>query len=138
MAKKGKGILDMKPLNVIASVIGGILRVVLLLLAVYVIYQGAEVCYEYGYRIFTEPAMEMGEGRTVEVTITAGMSPKDIGELFQKKGLIRDSNLFVFQYYLSEYMKDVKPGTFELSTSMTPEDMMEAMTKLPAGTGTAK
>ena len=122
----------MKQMSVAASVVGAILRVAVIILAVYVIYQGAELCYDYGYRIFTEPAVEVGEGKTVTVTITSNMKPKDIGELFEKKGLIKDGTLFMFQYYLSEYMKDVKPGTFELSTAMTAEDMMKVMAQDPA------
>ena len=43
------------------------------------------------------------------------------------KGLIRDEKLFVLQYYFSEFQKEVKPGTFELTTAMTVEEMMEVM-----------
>lgn len=118
----------MKPGNVIISVVGAIFRVAVTILAVYVIYQGALRCYDYGYRIFTEPAISSGEGRTVTVAITEDMSASDIGHLLENKGLIRDARLFIFQYYLSEYREDVKPGIFELSTSMTAEEMMEAMT----------
>ena len=119
-------------MNVVASVLGVISRVAVIVLAVYVIYHGAELCYDYGYRIFTEPAVEVGEGKTVTVTITSGMTPKEIGELFEKKGLIKDGTLFMFQYYLSEFVKDVNPGTFELSTAMTAEEMMEVMAQDPA------
>ena len=94
---------------------------------VLVIYRGAMTCYEYGYRIFEEPPMSTGEGRVVTVTVTEKMPPKEIGELFLSKGLIRDDKLFVLQYYLSEFKKDVKPGTFELTTAMTVEEMMEVM-----------
>lgn len=117
----------MKGLNVAASVFGAIWRVAVVVLAAFVIYRGASICYEYGYRIFTEPAVETGEGKVVEVTITAAMTPKDIGELLEKKGLIKDGKLFIIQYYLSEFMKDVKPGTFNLSTAMTAEEMMKVM-----------
>lgn len=118
----------MKPVNIIISVVGAICRVAIIVFAVYAIYQGALKCYDYGYRIFTEPAISSGEGRTVTVAITEDMSASDIGHLLENKGLIRDAKLFVLQYYLSEYLKDVKPGIFELSTSMTAEEMMEAMT----------
>ncbi|MCM1192958.1 MAG: aminodeoxychorismate lyase [Butyrivibrio sp.] len=118
----------MKPANIIISVAGAVCRVAVLILAVYVIYQGAMKCYDYGYRIFTEPAISSGEGKKVTVAITEDMSASDIGHLLENKGLIRDAKLFVLQYYLSEYLKDVKPGIFELSTSMTVEEMMEAMT----------
>lgn len=117
----------MKVTSVIAAVMGAIFRVVMAVAVVYLIYRGAGICYEYGYRIFTEPAMTTGEGRTVTVTISPDMSASDIGKLFEGRGLIRDARLFVLQYYLSEYREDVGPGTFELSTAMTVEEMMQAM-----------
>jgi len=117
----------MKTSSIIGAVLGAIFRAAMALLAVYVIYRGSLICYDYGYRIFTEPAVSAGEGRTVTVTVTEEMSPFDMGKLFEEKGLVRDGRLFVLQYYLSEFRKDVKPGVFDLSTSMTAEDMMEAM-----------
>lgn len=119
----------MKPGNIILSVVGAIIRAAVIVLAVYAIYRGALLCYDYGYRIFTEPAVSAGEGRTVTVAVTEDMSASDLGHLLENKGLIRDSRLFVLQYYLSEYLKDVKPGIFELSTSMTVEEMMEVMSQ---------
>lgn len=117
----------MQTKNVVVAVFGAIFRVVVAVLAAYVIYRGAELCFDYGYRIFTEPAVSAGEGRTVTVAITEDMSPADIGRLFESRGLVRDARLFMLQYYLSEFRKDVGPGIFELSTSMTAEEMMEAM-----------
>ncbi len=118
----------MKSGNIVVAVLGAIFRVVLAVVAVLMVYQGAMTCYNYGYRIFTEPAISSGEGRTVTVTIKKDMSASEIGELFESKGLVRDAKLFTLQYYLSEFLADVKPGVFELSTSMTAEEMMEAMT----------
>ena len=117
----------MKVSSVISAVLGAIFRVVVVVAAVYYIYQGALMAYDYGYRIFTEPAISSGEGRKITVSITSDMSPSDIGELLENKGLVRDGKLFILQYYLSEFRKDVKTGTFELSTAMTAEQMMEVM-----------
>lgn len=117
----------MKTNELIGAVLGTIGKVALMILAVYVIYRGAATCYDYGYRIFTEPAVSAGEGRTVTVTVTEDMSAREIGELFESKGLVKDANLFVLQFYLSEYRGDFKPGEYELSTAMTVEEMMEVM-----------
>ena len=118
----------MKTSSIISSVLGAIIRVLVVVLIVVVIYRGAGICYDYGYRIFAEEAIaKEGEGKSVSVTITSAMSPRDIGALFESKGLVKDGNLFVLQYYLSEFVKDVGPGTFELSTEMTAEEMMESM-----------
>ena len=124
--RKGKAIV-MKSGNVILAVVGAIFRVVVTIGVVFVIYKGALLCYDYGYRIFTEPAMSSGDGRQVTVAITENMSVSEIGKLFESKGLVRDSKLFILQYYLSEFRADVGAGVFELSTSMTVEEMMEAM-----------
>ena len=119
--------IDMKTGSVIGAVLGAIFRVAVAIAAVYIIYHGALLCYDYGYRVFTEPAVSAGEGRTVTVAVTEDMSPADIGRLLENKGLVRDGRLFTVQYYLSEYRKDVGPGIFELSTSMTAEEIMAAM-----------
>lgn len=123
----------MKVTSIIAAVAGAIFRVVMAVAVVYVIYRGAGICYDYGYRIFTEPAMTTGEGRRVTVTVSPDMSALDIGKLFEGRGLVRDARLFVLQYYLSEYREDVGPGTFDLSTAMTAEEMMQAMVVEEAG-----
>lgn len=121
----------MKTGSLVPMVVGAIFRVIAVIVVVFLIYRGATVCYDYGYRIFAEPAISTGEGRKVTVTITEDMSPQEIGTLFLSKGLIRDDKLFVMQYYLSEFQKEVKPGVFELSTAMTVEQMMEVMATAP-------
>lgn len=117
----------MKAGNIILTVIGMIIRAAVLVFAVYGIYRGALLSYDYGYRIFTEPPLSSEESNTITVAITKDMSAAEIGQLLKNKGLIRDANLFVLQYYLSEHLKDVKPGVFELSKSMTVEEMMAVM-----------
>ena len=117
----------MKSSSLIGAVFGVIFRVACTVLVVLAIYRGAMLCYDYGYRIFTEPAVSAGEGRAITVTIPADMSAKEMGEFFVSKGLVKDSNLFVLQYYLSEFRKEIKPGTYELTTAMTAEEMMEVM-----------
>lgn len=117
--------------SLIAAVCGTILKVAAAVLIIMMIYRGAIMAYDYGYRVFEEPAMSAGEGRVVNVTITEEMSPKEMGQLFLSKGLIRDDRLFILQYYFSEFRMDLKTGDFELSTAMTVEEMMEAMTKEP-------
>ena len=117
----------MKAVNIMFAVMGAILRVVVVVVVIFMIFRGTEICYDYGYRIFTEPAISVGDGRVVTVSITEDMSPWKIGELLESRGRVRDSKLFALQYYLSEYLKDVRPGTFELNTNMTAEEMMAVM-----------
>lgn len=118
----------MKIRDVVFAVLGTITKVVVTILVVYYVYQGALIAYDYGYRIFAEPAMTTEEeGWDVKVTVAMGSSTKEIGELLQGKGLIRDANLFYLQNLLSEYKDMIKPGTYVLNTSMTAKEMMEIM-----------
>ena len=117
--------------NKIVALVGGVLdlviRVALIILVIYFIYTGATRCYDYGYRIFTEEPMTIGEGELKIVSVPVDISAMDLGELFEKNGLTRDKYLFMLQYYASEYREDMKPGTYTLSTAMTAEEMVAAM-----------
>lgn len=117
----------MKSGNIMLAVLGAICKVTVVIAIVFLIWRGAVKCYDYGYRVFTEPAVSTGEGRTVTVTIPVDSSALEIGEIMAEKGLTRDKYLFAMQYLLSEYREDFKPGTYELSTSMTAEEMMAVM-----------
>ena len=87
----------------------------------------AKVGYSYGYHIFNQTPVSTGTGRTVSVTIKQGDSASDIGDTLYSKGLITDKLLFKFQEKFSEYSGKEVPGTYELSTSMTPEEMIQIM-----------
>lgn len=117
----------MKSERLIGVVVSAILKLIVAVVVVYAVYKGAMTCYNYGYRIFTEPAVSSGTGRTVTVTIKEDATAMELGELFAEKGLVKDAKLFALQYMFSEYRKDVLPGTYELSTAMTAEEMMEVM-----------
>lgn len=121
--------MDIKKL--ILMVVSTVLKVVVYAAVIMVIVKGAYLAYDYGYRIFEEPPMSTGNGRVVSVTIPEDMSAKEMGALFEQKGLIRDANLFILQYHLSEFKVDLLPGTFELSTAMTVDEMLETMTIEP-------
>ena len=77
----------MKAANLAGAVLGAILKVAFAVLVVYLVYTGASTCYDYGYRIFTEPAISSGEGRKITVTLTSDMSATEIGNTLQEKGL---------------------------------------------------
>lgn len=112
-------------MNIVTAVCGTICKVAFAVLVIYVIYRGASMCYDYGYRIFTEPAVSSGEGRTVTVTVKEDMGAEEFAALIVSKGLATDETLVAFQFLLSEYREDFTSGTYELSTAMTVEEMME-------------
>lgn len=84
-------------------------------------------CYDFGYRVFTETAIEETPGTDIEVQVTADMSEYQIGKTLEKEGLIRDAKLFYAQLKLSAYSGKLLPGTYTLNTSMTGKDMLVVM-----------
>lgn len=113
--------------EIVISIFTSVFKVVLAIIVVMLVYKGSVSAYEYGQRVFNEPPISSGSGRSIRVTIQEGSTVGEIGEELEKKGLIRDRRLFVIQEMLSEYKGKLQPGSYELSTSMTTEEIMEIL-----------
>ncbi|MBO5474160.1 MAG: endolytic transglycosylase MltG [Lachnospiraceae bacterium] len=117
----------MKANQIIGATIELVVKVVVFVAIVMFIVNASVRAYDYGYRVFAEEPVSVGEGRTISVIVEDGDSVKDIGEMLQEKGLIRDANLFVVQELLSEQHGKIQPGIYDLNTSMTSEEMLAVM-----------
>ena len=113
--------------EVVISIFSTVFKIVLAIIIVMLVYKWSMTAYEYGQRVFNEPPMSVGSGRTVTFVVKEGESAKEIGDNLEKNGLIRDAALFRIQEMLSAYKDEMKPGTYELSTSMTTDEMMSIM-----------
>ena len=113
--------------QMVTAIGGVVLKLALSIAVVVLIYKGATMAYDYGYRIFQEPPVAEAPGYDIEVQSTMGKGAKEIGELIEQKGLIRDANLFYIQNLLSHYKGELNPGVYTLNTSMTMQEMMEVM-----------
>lgn len=120
----------MRVRDIVFTVLETGIKITLAVVAVVLIYRGANLAFEYGYRIFDEKPMSE-VGRDVEVEIPEGMSAEQMGEMFYQKGLIRDVKLFRLQHFFSEYKADLKPGKYVLSTAMTVEEMLAVISQGP-------
>lgn len=112
------------------KVVGRILSisftVLVCILVVCGLYRIGQDCYGFGYRVYTEPAMTEGRGKDMLVQITEDMETKELAEVLQEKELVRDSRLFFLQAKLAKY--EMVPGIYTVNTSMTPRELMAAMT----------
>ena len=113
--------------EVVISIFSTVFKVVLAIIIVMLVYKWSMTAYEYGQRVFNEPPMSAGSGRTVTFVVKEGDTAKEIGANLEKNVLIRDAALFRIQEMLSAYKDKLKPGTYELSTSMTTDEMMVIM-----------
>ncbi len=69
------------------------------------------------------------EGRDITVVVEDGDSVYQIGKTLENRGLIRDAKVFVVQEKLSNYSGKLQTGTYILNTSMTPDEMMEILSR---------
>ena len=113
--------------KMLTGVLGTVLKIAAAVVVVILIYNLSIKAYDFGYRIFAEEPIDTGAGRVVSVSIVEGKSVSEIGDILEEKGLIRDSKLFYFQEMFSEYKGELQPGVYELSTAMTPYEMMAIM-----------
>ena len=113
--------------EVVVSIFSTVFKVVLAIIIVMLVYKWSMTAYEYGQRVFNEPPMTVGDGRTMTVIVEEGDGAKEIGDTLENLGLIRDAELFRIQEMLSAYKDKMKPGAYELNTSMTTEEMMAIM-----------
>lgn len=114
----------MKVDKMVIKTLTTVVKVVLAVVVIMFVYKGAMLVYDYGYRVFAEPAVDMAPGLDMDVVIEESMGAKEIGKLLEEKGLIKDGTLFYLQNILSKYKDDLKAGTYTLNTSMTTEEMM--------------
>lgn len=90
------------------------------------LYQVGLKCYDFGYRVYTEPAVSEGKGTEQIVQITEDMGTKELADLLEEKGLVRDARLFYVQAKLSGFQ--LQPGVYRVSTAMAARELMAAMT----------
>lgn len=119
--------------QVVGSIIETIIKIVAVFFLVSFVYDAAIRAYDFGYRVFAEEPMTIGEGRTISIYVEPDDSVMDIGKNLVDKGLIRDANLFFVQELLSENHGKINPGIYDLNTSMKSDEMLAIMAAEPEG-----
>lgn len=112
--------------KVVMRVLSISITVLFFVLAVCGCYQVGLKCYDFGYRVYTEPPVSQDKGTEQIVQITEDMGAKELAELLEEKGLVRDARLFYVQEKLEKFK--LQPGVYKVSTSMTAREQMAAMT----------
>ncbi len=102
-------------------------KILFVVIVVVLIMKYARVAYSYGYGIFNQTPVSTGAGRTISFTVAESDSVNNIADKLAAVGLITDKTLFKLQEQFSEYHGMEKPGTYELSTAMKPEEMLAIM-----------
>lgn len=104
-----------------------LLRCSIMILVVVGLYKLGEYAYTCGYSIVSNTAAEPEPGRDMRVTLTSDMTTEEIAQLLERKGLVRDADIFRIQLKLNKYEDQLEPGEYILNTSMPPKELMGVM-----------
>ncbi len=124
-------IAEMNIKYIIGSIVEMVIKIVVFIFIAMFVIRTATAAYDYGFRVFAEKPMDVGEGRTISVSIGNADSAKEVGEMLQERGLIRDATLFRIQELLSENHGKIRPGIYDLTTAMTAQEMLEVIAAKP-------
>ncbi len=84
------------------------------------------VTYAYGfsYEVFGNTVMNAESEEVIPIQINEGASTKEVGDLLEKRDLVKYSEAFVLHTQFSKYKGAIKPGNYELSPSMTMDQIL--------------
>lgn len=103
-----------------------VFRVAVYIILGLVLFYGCTYAYGYGQKVFSSKGMEAKPGTDIKVTIKNGTTVKKLGSILEDYGLIEDDFIFYLQTIAFEYKK-VVPGTYNLNTSMSGEEIITAL-----------
>jgi UPF0755 protein len=102
-----------------------IIKIAIAAAVIMVVFRLAIYAYDFGFQIFADQPVSSGDGRTVSVVVSDGLSDRELAKLLEQKGLVNDANVFYMQLKLSD--DEVVSGAYELNTAMTASEMITAM-----------
>jgi UPF0755 protein len=83
--------------------------------------------YDFSYEVFGDVPVSVTSEEMVPVQISDGASTDEIATILEKKGLIKYKYAFIIHVGLSQYKGKIQAGNYELSPSMTMDDMLAIM-----------
>lgn len=83
--------------------------------------------YDFSYTVFGGAPVAESSEAVVPVQISDGSSTDEIAALLEKKGLVKYKNAFIIRVALSQYKGQIQAGNYELSPSMTMDEMLAIM-----------
>ena len=88
--------------------------------------------YDFSYQVFGDPVMSKYDTETVEFTVQEGQNLSDIASALEHAKLIKYKAAFEIRAKLEKLDNKLSPGTYELSKSMTADQMLVVLTTTSA------
>ncbi|HIS47400.1 MAG TPA: endolytic transglycosylase MltG [Candidatus Scybalocola faecigallinarum] len=103
------------------------IHIVIYALVIFLVYRAAVFAYDFSYNVFGDPVMSKYDTQTVTVVVDDGDSASTVASKLKDAGLIKYEAAFVIRVRLEEMGDKIMPGTFELSPSMSVEEILQIL-----------
>ncbi len=118
--------------RITTTIISISVKLIVYALIVLLLYEAVTRGYAFGHEVFFAEAMEEKPGRDMSVTMRPDTSVSEAAKILTDKGVIKSEFAFIFQSKFYDY-DTIYPGTYELNTSMTSKEILQALNVKPEG-----
>lgn len=101
-----------------------LMKVLLIALITFGLYHFGTYAFDFGRQIYSEEGMTAAPGKDVAVVVSEGKSIKEVAQMLERFGLIRNAYVFMVQERLSRYHGQIQPGNYVLNTSQSGNTMI--------------
>ena len=112
--------------KVVLKILSLCVRLLLIVLVIAALFSFGRQSYDFGYRVYTEPAVDDVNGRSFVVNIDSGTTLKELAETLETSGMVNDKNLFYVQAKLMGF--NLSPGKYKVNSTMDINELIKAMT----------
>ena len=118
----------MESRKLLSTVIIASCKTLLIVLALLLLIFCGTRSYEFSKEVFMQEAYTNElSAVTATITVTADYDTKDIAEKLESLGIVNSSSVFYVQARLSDYYKKFVAGTYEVSSAMTPTEILATL-----------
>ena len=101
-----------------------LMKVLLIVFITFGLYHFGTYAFDFGRQIYSEEGMTAAPGKDVAVVVSEGKSVKEVAQMLERFGLIRNAYVFMVQERLSRYHGQIQPGNYVLNTSQSGNTMI--------------
>lgn len=105
-----------------------VIHVGVYILVIFLFIKAATLAYDFSYQVFGNPAMSKYNQETVRIDVPAGTTVKEVAKTLEENDLVKYEAAFVLRMKLAKLSDKIQPGTYEMSQTMTADDIVLALT----------
>lgn len=117
-------------LRITSAILRTLLNIIFYIVIVVLVIYTSKTVYNFAYQLYGHVSVDTEPGKDIPFLIKKGESTMDVARKLELNRLIVDKNSFYLKAKLEEQV--IKPGVYELNTSMSYTEILEIITDYSA------